>query len=421
MIKWGAAQANHDLGLLDAHRAALIVQAAEEVIEGKLDEHFPLDIFQTGSGTSTNTNANEVIANRCAQLAGKPIGSREPVHPNDHVNMGQSSNDVIPSAIHVSAAEQLKDCLLPALEKLRSALSAKAKEFHHIIKIGRTHLMDATPVRLGQEFGGYAQQVEYGKARAEKAIEVLRELALGGTAVGTGLNRHPDFPAKVMRHLHQRTGIEFFEARNHFEAQGGKDAVVEASGQLKTIATSLFKIANDIRWLGSGPRCGIGEIRLPPTQPGSSIMPGKVNPVMCESIMMVCAQVFGNDAVVTWAGANGNFELNVMMPVMAHNILESIRLLGNVVDAFTEKCVVGIEANEERCRELVELSMAMVTSLAPKIGYDRAAEIAKESARTGKTVRELCREKKVLPENDLESALDPIAMTEPGGTGSGGG
>jgi len=421
LIKWGAAQANHDLGLLDAHRSALIVQAAEEVIEGKLDQHFPLDIFQTGSGTSTNTNANEVIANRCAQLAGKPIGSREPVHPNDHVNMGQSSNDVIPSAIHVSAAEQLQDCLLPALEKLRSALSGKAKEFHHIIKIGRTHLMDATPVRLGQEFAGYAQQVAYGKTRAEKAIEVLRELALGGTAVGTGLNRHPDFPAKVMRHLHQRTGLEFFEARDHFEAQGGKDAVVEASGQLKTIATSLFKIANDIRWLGSGPRCGIGEIRLPATQPGSSIMPGKVNPVLCESMMMVCAQVFGNDAVVTWAGANGNFELNVMMPVMAHNILESIRLLGNAADAFTEKCVVGIEANEERCRELVELSMAMVTSLAPKIGYDRAAEIAKESARTGKTVREICREKKVLLDNDLEGALDPVAMTQPGGTGSGGG
>jgi len=421
LIKWGAAQANHDLGLLDARRSALIVQAAEEVIEGKLDQHFPVDIFQTGSGTSTNTNANEVIANRCAQLAGKPIGSRDPVHPNDHVNMGQSSNDVIPSAIHMSAAEQLKDCLLPALEKLSSALSGKAKEFHHIIKIGRTHLMDATPVRLGQEFAGYAQQMEYGKIRAEKAIEVLRELALGGTAVGTGLNRHPDFPAKVIRHLRQRTGIEFFEARNHFEAQGSKDAVVEASGQLKTIATSLFKIANDIRWLGSGPRCGIGEIRLPATQPGSSIMPGKVNPVMCESTMMVCAQVFGDDATITWAGANGNFELNVLMPVMAHNILESIRLLGNVADAFTEKCVVGIEANEERCRELVELSMAMVTSLAPKIGYDRAAEIAKESARTGKTVREICREKNVLLENELEGALDPVGMTHPGGTGSGGG
>ena len=406
LIKWGAAQANHDLGLLDAHRSALLVQAAEEVAEGKLDEHFPLDIFQTGS---------------CAQLAGKPIGSRELVHPNDHVNMGQSSNDVIPSPIHVSAAEQLKDCLLPALEKLFAALSSKAKQFEHIIKIGRTHLMDATPVRLGQEFRGYAQQVAYAKARAQKAIDVLRELALGGTAVGTGLNRHPDFPAKVMRHLHQRTGIEFFEARDHFEAQGAKDAVVEASGQLKTIATSLFKIANDIRWLGSGPRCGIGEIRLPATQPGSSIMPGKVNPVLCESVMMVCAQVFGNDVTITWAGANGNFELNVMMPVMAHNILESIRLLGNVADAFTEKCVVGIEANEERCRELVELSMAMVTSLAPKIGYDRATEIAKESARTGKTVRELCQEKKILPEKELNAALDPAGMTEPGGTGSAGG
>jgi len=421
LIKWGAAQANHDLGLLDAHRAALIVQAAEEVAEGKLDEHFPLDIFQTGSGTSTNTNANEVIANRCAQLAGKPIGSREPVHPNDHVNMGQSSNDVIPSAIHVSAAEQLKDCLLPALEKLFDALSSKAKEFDRIIKIGRTHLMDATPVRLGQEFGGYAQQAAYAKGRAERAIDVLRELALGGTAVGTGLNRHPDFPARVMRHLHQRTGIDFFEARDHFEAQGAKDAVVETSGQLKTIATSLFKIANDIRWLGSGPRCGIGEIQLPATQPGSSIMPGKVNPVLCESMMMVCAQVFGNDAAITWAGANGNFELNVMMPVMAHNLLESIRLLGNVADAFTEKCVVGIEANEARCRELVELSMAMVTSLAPKIGYDRAAEIAKESARTGKTVRELCQEKKILPEKELNAALDPAGMTEPGGTESRGG
>jgi fumarate hydratase class II len=421
LLKWAAAQANHDLGLLDAERSALIVQAAEEVIEGKLDEHFPLDIFQTGSGTSTNTNANEVIANRCAQLAGKPIGSREPVHPNDHVNMGQSSNDVIPSAIHVSAAEQLKNSLVPALEKLQSALGAKTNEFWEIIKIGRTHLMDATPVRLGQEFSGYAQQVAYAKARAEKAIEVLRELALGGTAVGTGLNRHVDFPGKVMRHLEQRTGIAFFEAKNHFEAQGSKDSVVEASGQLKTIATSLFKIANDVRLLGSGPRCGIGEIQLPATQPGSSIMPGKVNPVMCESMMMVCAEVFGNDACVTWAGANGNFELNVMMPVMAHDFLESIRLLANVVDVFCDKCVTGIVANKKRCQELVELSMAMVTSLAPKIGYDRAAEIAKESAKTGKTVREICREKKVLPEPELARVLDPVGMTEPGGEGSAGG
>ncbi len=421
LIKWAAAQANHDLGLLDAERCALIVQAAEEVLEGKHDADFPLDIFQTGSGTSTNTNANEVIANRCAQLAGKAVGSRELVHPNDHVNMGQSSNDVIPSAIHVSAAEQMKNSLAPALSKLHAALDEKAKEFWEVIKIGRTHLMDATPVRLGQEFSGYAQQVAYARQRVERAIEVLRELALGGTAVGTGLNRHPDFPKKVMHHLKQRTGIDFFEAKNHFEAQGAKDAVVEASGQLKTVAVSLFKIANDIRLLSSGPRCGIGEIQLPATQPGSSIMPGKVNPVMCEAMMMVCAEVIGNDSTVTWSGANGNFELNVMMPVMAHDILESVRLLGHAVDVFCDKCVVGITANRARCEELVELSMAMVTSLAPKIGYDRAAEIAKESVKTGKTVRQLCLEKSVLPKEELERALDPIAMTEPGGTGSAGG
>lgn len=421
LIKWAAAQANHDLGLLDAERSALIVQAAEEVVDGKLDEHFPLDIFQTGSGTSTNTNANEVIANRCAQLAGKPVGSRELVHPNDHVNMGQSSNDVIPSAIHISGAEQLKNCLVPALEKLHDTFEGKAKEFWDIIKIGRTHLMDATPVRLGQEFSGYAQQVAYAKERAQKAIEVLRELALGGTAVGTGLNRHVGFPGKVMRHIEQRTGIKFYEAKNHFEAQGGKDAVVETSGQLKTIAVSLFKIANDIRLLGSGPRCGIGEILLPATQPGSSIMPGKVNPVMCESMMMVCAQVVGNDATMTWSGANGNLELNVMMPVMAHALLESIRLLTHVVDVFCQKCVTGIVANKARCQELVELSMAMVTSLTPKTGYDRAAEIAKESMKTGKTVRQICLEKKVLPKTELDHALDPVAMTEPGGTGSVGG
>jgi fumarate hydratase class II len=415
LIKRAAAEANHDLGLLDAERSALITRAAEEVVEGKLDDHFPLDIFQTGSGTSTNTNANEVIANRSAQLAGKPIGSREHVHPNDHVNMGQSSNDVIPAAIHISAAEELKNRLIPALSKLHAALEAKTKEFWDVIKIGRTHLMDATPVRLGQEFSGYAQQVAYAKERALKSIEVLRELPLGGTAVGTGLNRDVNLPKKILKHLEQRTGIAFYEAKNHFEAQGGKDAVVEVSGQLKTIAVSLFKIANDIRWLASGPRCGIGEIQLPATQPGSSIMPGKVNPVMCEAMMMVCAQVIGNDTTITWAGANGNFELNVMMPVIAHDLLESVRLLSNVVDIFCDKCVRGIVANEERCRELIELSMAMVTSLAPMIGYDRAAEIAKESAKTGRTVREIAREKRVLPEKELERALDPVEMTEPGG------
>src|SRR5205814_3343306 len=314
LIKWAAAKANQDIGLLDDNRAAAIAHAAEEVAEGKLDDHFPLDIFQTGSGTSTNTNANEVIANRSAQLSGKSIGSHDPVHPNDHVNMGQSSNDVIPSAIHNSTAEQLKNHLVPALEKLHGALEAKAKEFWHVMKIGRTHLMDATPVRLGQEFSGYAQQVAYAKARAEKAIEALREVALGGTAVGTGLNRHIDFPKKVLHHIEQRIGIAFYEAKNHFEAQGGKDAVVEASGHLKTIAVTLFNIANDIRWLSSGPRCGFYEIKLPDLQPGSSIMPGKVNPVMCESLMQVCAWAMGNDHTVAFSGAvGGQFQLNIMM------------------------------------------------------------------------------------------------------------
>src|ERR1700726_880463 len=418
LIKWAAAQANRDLLRLDEERARLIVQAAEELIDGTLDRHFPIDIFQTGSGTSTNMNANEVIANRVSQIAGKPIGSKDPVHPNDHVNMGQSSNDVIPTAIHIAVGESIRNDLMPALEHLQHGLEAKTQEFWDVIKIGRTHLMDATPIRLGQEFSGYAKQVEHGKLRAGNAIAAVEELALGGTAVGTGLNSHPEFAGKVMGYLWNRTGVAFREARNHFEAQAAKDGLVEASGEIRTVAVSLFKIANDIRWLSSGPRCGIGEIQLPATQPGSSIMPGKVNPVLCESMMMVCAQVIGNDATITWSGANGNLELNVMMPVMAHSLLESIRLLTHVVDVFCEKCVTGIVANTARCQELVELSMAMVTSLAPKIGYDRAAEIAKESLKTGKTVRQICLEKKVLPETELDRALDPVAMTEPGGTNS---
>jgi fumarate hydratase class II len=421
LIKWAAAQANRDLLRLDEERARLIVQAAEEVIDGTLDRHFPIDIFQTGSGTSTNMNANEVIANRVSQLAGKPIGSKDPVHPNDHVNMGQSSNDVIPTAIHIAVGESIKNDLMPALERLQHGLEAKTQEFWDVIKIGRTHLMDATPVRLGQEFSGYAKQIEHGKLRAGNAIAAVEELALGGTAVGTGLNTHPEFAGRVMGYLWDRTGVAFREARNHFEAQAAKDGLVEASGELRTLAVSLFKVANDIRWLSSGPRCGIGEIQLPATQPGSSIMPGKVNPVLCESVMQVSAQVFGNDTTVCWGGANGNFELNVMMPVMAYNTLESIRLLANVVRAFQDKCVSGITANRERCKELVEYSMAMVTSLAPIIGYDRAAEIAKESAKTGKTVREICREKQILPEADLDRALDPIEMTKPGGDGAVGG
>ena len=421
LIKWAAAEANLELGKLDEDLVTLIAQAAQEVIDGKLDAHFPIDIFQTGSGTSTNMNINEVLANRCSQLAGTAVGSKTPVHPNDHVNMGQSSNDVIPTAIHVAVGERLRKYVRPALEKLHGAFERKTVEFWDIIKIGRTHLMDATPVRLGQEFSGYARQMELACKRAENAIAALEELPIGGTAVGTGLNAHPDFAGHVVRHLENQTGIAWREAHNHFEAQSAKDGLVQASGQLKTIAVSLFKIANDLRWLGSGPRCGIGEILLPETQPGSSIMPGKVNPVICESVMQVCTRVFGNDATVTWAAANGNFELNVMMPVLAHAMLESCRLLANVVDVFREKCVEGIQPNVARCGELVEYSMAMVTSLAPIIGYDRAAEIAKESAKTGKTVREICREKKVLPEAELEKALDPVEMTKPGGEGAAGG
>ena len=413
LIKWAAAEANLELGQLDETRANLIIQAAEEVVEGVHDAQFVVDIFQTGSGTSTNMNANEVIANRCCQLAGTPLGSRAPVHPNDHVNLGQSSNDVIPTAIRIAAAEELRNALLPAVEALHDTLERKALEFWEVLKIGRTHLMDATPVRLGQEFSGYARQLEFARERIANAIAAIEELPLGGTAVGTGLNRHIDFPGHAIEYLRHRTGIDFREARNHFEAQSACDGLVQASGQIRTVAVSLFKIANDIRWLGSGPRCGIAEIQLPATQPGSSIMPGKVNPVMSEVMMQVCAQVIGNDNAVTWAGANGNFELNTMMPVLAHNLLESIRLLSNACETFRLRCADGIVANRERCNELVEASMAMVTSLVPQIGYDRAAEIAKESAATGKTIRELCVEMAVLPPGVLEKVLDPATMTEP--------
>jgi fumarate hydratase, class II len=415
LVKWACARVNHDLKRLDDTRFKLIAQAAEEVIAAKHDAQFVLDVFQTGSGTSTNMNANEVIANRAIQIAGGGIGSKDPVHPNDHVNMGQSSNDVIPTAIHIAAAEALRDDLRPALLHLRRALARKERAFARIVKIGRTHLMDAVPVRLGQEFGGYAKQAERAAARVGKAIEALQELTIGGTAVGTGLNTHKHSGKRVCAVLARRTGIQFKSAADHFEAQAAKDAIAEASGHLRTVAVSLFKIANDIRWLGSGPCCGIGEITLPATQPGSSIMPGKVNPVMCESLIQVCAQVFGADAAITWACANGNFELNVMMPVLAHNLLESIRLLANASRAFADKCVRGIEANEKRCAELLERSMAMVTSLVPAIGYDKAADIAKESHNTGKTIRQLCLDKRVLPKSKLSELLDPWRMTEPGG------
>ena len=414
LVKLSAAHANMDLGQLDRQIGEAIVNAAQEVIDGKLDSHFVLDIFQTGSGTSTNMNANEVISNRAIQLLGGVVGSRNPVHPNDHVNMGQSSNDVIPTAIHVAAVESAERSLIPALHRLQLALEQKAKEFDSVVKIGRTHLQDATPVRLGQEFGGYARQVELGIQRLEKLRDTLRELPLGGTAVGTGINTNPAFPPKAIQYLSKTTGLQFVEAKNHFEAQGARDAVVEASGALKTIAVSLTKIANDIRWLGSGPRCGIGEIILPETQPGSSIMPGKVNPVIAESVLMVAAQVVGNDAAITIGGQAGAFELNVMMPVMAHNLLESIRLLSTSADNFAAKCIAGVAADVGRCNEMVEKSLAMCTALVPEIGYDQAADIAKESYRTGKTVREIAMERKILPMDRLNEILDPMRMTMPG-------
>ena len=414
LIKQVAATANGQLGGLDARLTDFIVQAAGEVVDGKLDDQFVLDLFPTGSGTSTNMNANEVIANRAIELSGGEIGSRDPVHPNDHVNMGQSSNDVIPTAIHVAAGEAIIHDLRPALCQLTDALTKKATAFDPIVTIGRTHLQDATPVRLGQVFGGYARQAKLGAVRASKAVQALRELPIGGTAIGTGINTHPEFGARVVALLSEATGIEFVEAENHFEAQSAKDAVCEASGQLKTIAISLTKIAGDIRLLASGPRCGIGEIKLPALQPGSSIMPGKVNPVMCEMLIQVCAQVVGNDAAITIACRDGQFELNTMMPVMAHNLLESIRLMGNAARVFADKRVAGIEADEQRCREMVEGSLAMCTSLAPLIGYDQAAAIAKEAHETGKTVREVARTRKVLSDEALDAALDPKSMTEPG-------
>jgi len=414
LIKLSAARANMDLGLLEKKIGDAIVKASQEVIDGKLDEHFVLDIFQTGSGTSTNMNANEVISNRAIQILGGVVGSKKPVHPNDHVNMGQSSNDVIPSAMHVAAMESIERSLIPGLRKLQRSLAAKAKEFDSIVKIGRTHLQDATPVRLGQEFGGYARQMQLGIRRLEKLRDMLGELPLGGTAVGTGINTHPKFAAKAIQHLSKLTNLKFREAEDHFEAQGAKDAIVEASGVLKTIAASLTKIANDIRWLGSGPRCGIGEIHLPETQPGSSIMPGKVNPVIAESVLMAAAQVIGNDLAVTIGGQAGVFELNVMMPVMAHNILESIRLLAASADNFADRCISGIDANRERCNEMVEKSLAMCTALAPEIGYDAAAAIAKESYKTGKTVREIAARKKILSPKRLNEILDPMRMTMPG-------
>jgi fumarate hydratase, class II len=410
-IKLEAAVVNHELGLLDEELKDAIVQASEEVVEGELDNAFVLDVFQTGSGTSTNMNANEVISNRAIQLMGGAVGSKSPVHPNDHVNKGQSSNDVIPTAIHLAALVSIKGDLIPALEKLQRALEVKAREFDDVVKTGRTHLQDATPIRLGQEFQGYAGQIERGILRVRKAMDDLSEVALGGTAVGTGVNTHPEFASRVCERLSRRFGVEVRETENHFQAQSAMDGTVFASGALKTVAVSLMKIANDIRWLGSGPRAGIGEIALPEVQPGSSIMPGKVNPVIAESAAMVAAQVMGNDATITIAGQSGNFELNVMLPLIAYNLLQSIELLANAAENFTNQSVVGIQATE-RGPEVVETGLMLATALAPEIGYDRAAEISKEAYKTGRTIREVAREKTDLSEEELDKLLDARKMTE---------
>ena len=414
LIKRHAALVNKELGIVEGPVADTVAHVANEVITGEHDRHFPLDIFQTGSGTSTNMNTNEVIANRSIELMGGEIGSKKPVHPNDHVNAGQSSNDTIPTAIHVAAFGGLVEELEPALTALALALEAKATEFDDVVKIGRTHLQDAVPVRLGQEFSGYAQQVRYSLDRLAAVKPRLAELALGGTAVGTGLNAPPGFADAVIAGIAEQTGLPFVPAPNRFEALAAKDTAVEVSGALKTIAVSLTKIANDIRWLASGPRCGFGEITIPSLQPGSSIMPGKVNPVIPESVLMVCAQVMGNDTTITVAGASGSFELNVMMPVIAYNLLQSIEILANGATILTNDCVAGIEANADRAREIVEKSLAMCTSLAPIIGYDEAASIAKEAFKTGRTVREIALEREVLPADELERTLDARAMTEGG-------
>ena len=408
LIKEAAAETNAELGELDAALAKVIARAAAEVAEGKLDRHFVVDVYQTGSGTSTNMNANEVIANRACQLLGKPIGARDAVHPNDDVNRGQSSNDVIPTALHVACAEEVWRRLLPSLERMQAVLAGKAKDFDHVLKIGRTHLQDATPVRLGQVFGGFAAQLTRSIARLKDAMPRLTELALGGTAVGTGINCPKGFAEKAIGRIAEKTGIPFVEAGDHFEAQAGRDAAVELAGALKTVAVSLTHIANDIRWLGSGPRCGIGEIKVPATQPGSSIMPGKVNPVMSEMLLQVCMRVVGNDAAVTAGGASGVFELNVAIPLMADALLESISLLTRGCAVFTEKCLKGIEADEKRCKELIEKSLMLCTALAPVIGYDKAAQIAKKAHAEGKTVREVATEMGIA---DLDKLLDLRSMT----------
>jgi len=414
LVKRAAARANRDVGLLDEKHEQAILQACTEVSTGKLDDQFPVEVYQTGSGTSTNVNLNEVIASRANELLGQPRGARAPIHPNDHVNLCQSSNDVIPTAIHVAVGVALQEDLVPALRKLAKGLEDKAHRWDGLVKIGRTHLNDATPIRLGQELAGYAQQVKHAVVRAEMARDGILELPLGGTAVGTGLNAHPEFARKAIQRIAEDTGLAFREAANHFEAQAARDGCVDASGRLNTIAVSLMKIANDLRLLASGPRCGLGEIKLPALQPGSSIMPGKVNPVVPEAVAMACARVMGNHVTITIAGQSGSLELNVMMPVLGQTLLESAGLLAGAAKALREKCIDGLEADEERCAEMLERSLALGTALAPVIGYDAAAALVKTAFEEVRTIREVAEAREIVPRERLATLLDAMRMTEPG-------
>jgi fumarate hydratase class II len=414
ILKKAAARANLELGQLDAELADLIIAAADEVIEGKLDDHFPLFVWQTGSGTQTNMNVNEVISNRAIELAGGKLGSKKPVHPNDHVNRGQSSNDTFPTAMHIAAGEEVRHALLPALDELRDALDAKAIAFQDIVKVGRTHLQDATPITLGQELSGWVAQLDHVRRKIDDSLGHVWELALGGTAVGTGLNTHPRYDVVSAEKIAALTGLPFITAPNKFEALAAHDALVGLHGSLKGLACALMKIANDVRWLASGPRCGIGEITIPENEPGSSIMPGKVNPTQSEALTMVCAEVMGNDVAVTIGGASGNFELNVFKPLIIHNVLRSIRLLSDAMHSFTKYCAVGIEPNEQRIRHNLENSLMLVTALNPHIGYDKAAKIAKTAHEKGMTLREAALDLGYVTAEQFDEWVRPEKMTSPG-------
>ena len=413
LVKKAAALTNAGLGRIQQEQADLIVRAADDVLAGKLDGQFPLVVWQTGSGTQSNMNMNEVLANRANELAGTGLAAYKPVHPNDHVNHAQSTNDSFPTAIHVAAAQQINHLLIPAVQKLRDTLDAKAKAFAGIVKIGRTHLQDATPLTLGQEFSGYVSQLDHGLARLQDALKYLYELPLGGTAVGTGLNSHPEFAAKSAAELAQLSGLPFVTAPNKFEALGGRDAAVFASGALKTLAASLNKIANDVRWLASGPRCCLGEIKIPENEPGSSIMPGKVNPTQCEALSMVCCQVFGNDVTINMAGACGNFELNVYMPVIAYNLLQSIRLLGDACNSFSDHCAAGIEPVPEKIDYFLHHSLMLVTALNRKIGYENAAKVAKTAYKNDKSLRDTAIELGLLSGEEFDALVVPADMVHP--------